>query len=91
VTGGYACLESHQHLLGRGGGLDLGACDAYALGVTLFELATGDLPARVPATEQSGTRLSARWERLLLQRVRCRALRRSRPQKAEFGPAGSCN
>ncbi len=80
MTHGYACLESYQHLLGRGGGgLDPGACDAYALGVTLFQLATGDLPARVPAAEQRGGQLSAQWERRLLQRVRGRAVWRSRP------------
>ena len=71
----YACLETLQHLLGRGSGdgADLAAADAYATGVTLFRLATGELPLRMRSERRFGKAAMARWESRLLKRVGARA------------------
>ena len=71
-TYGYASLDVYQHLLGRNIDLDLAAADAFSIGVTPFELATGELPVRVRNSRQLGDSENkyAMWERTLLQRVR---------------------
>ena len=70
LTHAYASLEALQHLLDRGGSLDLAAADAYAVGVTLFHLATGELPAHVDVGRQDSPEAMAMWETCLLQQVR---------------------
>ncbi len=68
----YACLEAIQHNLRRGSAVDLGAADAYSLGVTLYRLATGDVPLRVGcAHDEHGAKWHERkQERRLLRMVR---------------------
>ena len=70
LTHAYASLEAIQHLLGRGSGLDLAAANAYAVGVTLFHLATGELPAHVDVGRRDSPEGMAMWETCLLQKVR---------------------
>ena len=71
LTHAYASLEALQHLLGRGDGVDLAAADAYAVGATLFQLAMGELPARVTVGRRdSAEEVLAMWETCLLQQVR---------------------
>ena len=78
LTRAYASLEALQHLLGRGDGLDLAAADAYAVGATLFQLATGELPAHVAVDRQQDSSAALElWEACLLQKVR--ALQKQRP------------
>ena len=69
-TLGYACLEILQYGLGKIDNFDLAAADAYSAGVTLFELATGELPVDVPSKQEGGKKRWARWERALLLAVR---------------------
>ena len=66
----YACLETLQYLLGRAAGdVDLAAADAFATGVTLFQLATGGLPLPADSEQRSGKAAMARRERRLLEQV----------------------
>jgi len=70
----YACLEILQNLLRRNdSAVDLAAADAYAVGVTLFELATGKLPLRVRCERPNSKAAMLSWERRLLERVRAGA------------------
>ena len=70
VTFEYASLDVFQHLLGRDIDLDLAAADAFSIGVTLFELATGELPVRAHRRQLGSEGKYAMWESALLQRVR---------------------
>ena len=76
----YACVEAIQHNLRRGSAVDLGAADAYSLGVTLYRLATGDVPLRVGcAHDEHGAKWHERkQERRLLRMVRASAKQNTR-------------
>ena len=70
----YACLETLQQLLRRDGcSADLAAGDADAAGVTLFELATGQLPLDVHCRRPDSKAAMVQWETCLLERVRNRS------------------
>ncbi len=68
----FVSLDILQHLLRRDGcAADLAAGDAYAFGVTLFELATGELPLDVYCKRPYGKAGMVKRETRFLEQVRC--------------------
>ena len=66
----FISLDILQHLLRREGcAADLAANDAYAVGVTLFELATGELPLTVHCKRPNGKAGMIKRETRFLEQV----------------------